>query len=135
MNPGKINMVVVFLLGSVFAGYSVWVHLQAGDHPASGSMNEIQARGAQVWRRSNCQACHQVYGSGGYLGPDLTNVASRCDTRRIESVLMEGSPPMPRFELSGSDRAALVEFFRYVDATGTWPRQGWPPPDFTQSGN
>ncbi|MCH7870146.1 MAG: c-type cytochrome, partial [Planctomycetes bacterium] len=33
--------------------------------------------GLAIWRENNCQACHQIYGYGGFLGPDLTNLMDR----------------------------------------------------------
>ncbi len=35
------------------------------------SINAI--KGKQIWLQNNCQTCHQIYGFGGFLGPDLTN--------------------------------------------------------------
>lgn len=124
------NRIVVFSLWAVFAGYSGYAHLHPGEPRASARMTEMEAYGFTVWRENNCQACHQLYGTGGYLGPDLTNVTSRRSAGHIESTLTRGSPPMPRFELDPLQREGLLAFLNYVDATGHWPPRGWPPPDF-----
>ena len=36
-------------------------------------LSPLAARGRALWHRRNCQSCHQIYGFGGFLGPDLTN--------------------------------------------------------------
>ena len=47
-----------------------------------------------------CQVCHQLWGQGGFLGPDLTNAASRLDQTRFASLLTVRSGQMPAFENS-----------------------------------
>jgi len=89
------------------------------------------ARGQAVWHRHNCQSCHQIYGFGGFLGPDLTNMASRvagnaADAEaaerellaRLETVLITGSERMPAFGLELDDRRALAAFLIELDRTG-----------------
>jgi nitric oxide reductase subunit C len=39
-------------------------------------ISDEAAEGRQIFRDKNCIACHQLYGLGGYMGPDLTNVIS-----------------------------------------------------------
>ena len=39
-------------------------------------VSESVTSGWETWQNKNCQSCHQLYGLGGYMGPDLTNVAS-----------------------------------------------------------
>jgi len=41
------------------------------------SFSEKALQGQQLWQQNNCFSCHQIYGLGGYLGPDLTNVYSQ----------------------------------------------------------
>jgi nitric oxide reductase subunit C len=120
----------VIALAAAFVSYSAWVHLHPSEPKASAPMTPPQARGFAVWRRNNCQACHQLYGMGGYLGPDLTNAAGRLTPARIHAVVTEGSTPMPRFELTRDERDELIEFLTYVNTTGSWPPRGWPPPDW-----
>lgn len=43
---------------------------------------EPVARGRQVYRQLGCGQCHQIEGSGGRLGPDLSHIASVAATRR-----------------------------------------------------
>lgn len=44
---------------------------------------EPVARGRQVYRQLGCGQCHQIEGSGGRLGPDLSQIATAAATRRI----------------------------------------------------
>ncbi len=61
---------------ALFAAYTVCV--DAGPialrkpHPVGAPA----AAGKLLYQKYNCQACHQIYGLGGYMGPDLTNVYS-----------------------------------------------------------
>jgi nitric oxide reductase subunit C len=116
------------ILAFAFVGVSVYAHLHPGESRAE--PGEAARRGFRVWRENNCQSCHQLYGLGGYLGPDLTDAAGRVSRARFEKVLARGSPPMPRFEMGENQRADLYEFLLYVDQTGNWPASGWPPPGF-----
>jgi nitric oxide reductase subunit C len=83
--------------------------------------------GSKVWHRHNCQACHQIYGFGGFLGPDVTNVAARLGdaegsvealAERLATVLTTGSERMPAFHLEPEDRLALATFFVELSETG-----------------
>ncbi len=76
--------------------------------------------GWNIWQNKNCQSCHQIYGLGGYMGPDLTNLAS--DTTKndlyISSFIKYGTAKMPNFNLSDSEIVKLVSFLKWVDKSG-----------------
>ena len=81
--------------------------------------------GWELWHSRGCQSCHQVYGFGGFLGPDLTNLASRIQApdaaalaERLETALTTGSERMPAYRLDPGQREALAAFFIELDATG-----------------
>lgn len=102
--------------------------------PAAGTtaMTEKALQGQRLWQRYNCNSCHQLYGLGGYLGPDLTNEMSRRRPDFVKAMINAGSGSMPAFQLSAPDQDALLEFLRAVDATGHYPdydaktdRTGW----------
>jgi mono/diheme cytochrome c family protein len=76
------------------------------------------AAGRRIWQRNNCQSCHQIYGFGGFLGPDLTNAASRLAPQRFVRLLAEGSGRMPAFDLSVEEAAAVMAFLWAMDETG-----------------
>jgi nitric oxide reductase subunit C len=71
----------------------------------------------------NCIACHQLYGLGGHMGPDLTNVVSAPDkgVDYARAFIENGSSKMPDFGLSQTQIDALVQFLKFVDSTGTYP--------------
>jgi nitric oxide reductase subunit C len=81
-------------------------------------LSEPASRGWQLWHDSNCQSCHQLYGFGGFLGPDLTNAAPRLTEARLDAILTEGSTLMPPFGFDAGERAALLAFFTELDRTG-----------------
>ncbi len=114
-------------LAAVLAGGLVQAALTYSDFPGGprgGRLEGEAAEGLRIWRNSNCQACHQIHGLGGFLGPDLTNVASRYTEEELEPVLVWGRNAMPAFGFERAERSALVEFFQALDRTGP----GEPPP-------
>ena len=90
--------------------------------------------GWKTWQAKNCQTCHQFYGLGGYLGPDLTNVAS--DPAKSEMYLSTfikyGTGKMPNFHLNDSEVNNLVAFLKWVDKSG---KSRVPKEKVTWSGN
>ena len=76
------------------------------------------AAGKLSWQKYNCNACHQVYGLGGYLGPDLTNVYSVRGPAYIEAFLKNGTGIMPDFHLKQGEIKNLLGFFRQLTASG-----------------
>jgi len=76
------------------------------------------SRGRGVWRRHNCQSCHQVYGFGGFIGPDLTNAAKELTPARLDSILTVGSGAMPAFDLPPDERRALGAYLEELHRTG-----------------
>ena len=40
-------------------------------------LDDLARAGRALWHDHNCQTCHQIYGFGGFLGPDVTNGAQR----------------------------------------------------------
>ncbi len=80
-------------------------------------------RGRAIWHDNNCQSCHQIFGYGGFLGPDLTNLASRRGDlddldRDLAQVLGTGSQQMPAFPMPPEDTRALAQFFVELDKMG-----------------
>jgi nitric oxide reductase subunit C len=74
--------------------------------------------GQKLWLSHNCQVCHQIYGFGGFLGPDLTNVAKRIAPHRLSSILTEGSLQMPAYHFNIHEQESLLDFFKAIDTTG-----------------
>lgn len=86
--------------------------------------DKASSQGKLVWQKYNCQACHQFYGLGGYLGPDLTNVYSAAGKGEgwIRAMLQLGPGSMPEFKLSDAELNSLIAFLKSVDQSGTFPR-------------
>lgn len=87
------------------------------------------ARGRQVYRQLDCARCHQIDGSGGRIGPELTRIGELAEDRRAgytaedyirESIVDPGRYVVPGFNdvmprgmasrLSERDLDALVRY-------------------------
>jgi len=57
-----------------------------------------QQKGAQLFIKKDCFACHAIAGAGGRRGPDLSEVASRLQRDRIvQRILTGGAAGMPAY--------------------------------------
>ncbi len=89
--------------------------------PAVGTQVELSGEalaGLALWQEMNCQACHQIYGQGGFMGPDLTNVTARYPDEYIHFRLEFGGARMPTLNLPEEDRLALIAFLKAINETG-----------------
>jgi nitric oxide reductase subunit C len=79
----------------------------------------------RLFQERNCTACHQFYGLGGYMGPDLTNVISTTGKGPLYArvFIQFGTAKMPNFHLTGAEVDAMIAFLEYVDASGKYPAQ------------
>ena len=86
-------------------------------------LTEESKEGKLLFQECNCIACHQLYGLGGYMGPDLTNVISASGKGELyaKSFIQHGTERMPDFHLDESEADALVAYLKYVDKTGISP--------------
>jgi len=111
------RQILVLTLVSVYflQGWLVYTDPAGRATPA---LSEEALVGRGVWLRHNCQSCHQIYGFGGFLGPDLTNADERLTRARIDTVLTVGAGQMPAFHLDEADRRAVGRFLAEVHATG-----------------
>jgi nitric oxide reductase subunit C len=74
-------------------------------------------KGKAIWQEKNCQSCHQLYGLGGYMGPDLTNVAAKGHAY-LNAFMKKGTTRMPDFHLSDSEISELTAFLQWVNSSG-----------------
>ncbi len=108
---------VFTLLCLSFLAFSFYVYnIKRPDVPATDVSRARQGR--LLWQKLNCQSCHQLFGLGGYLGPDLSNVYSKRGEKYIRSFLKSGTQQMPAFHLSENEIGLLIEFLRSVDECG-----------------
>lgn len=129
----RTNRRVLAALCAAFLVMSVGVYLDTGEAGEQLVLDEQGRLGVRVWREKNCIACHQLYGMGGYIGPDLTNAISRVGGRTVEWVLGHGRGAMPDFEITREEAAGVAAFLEAVDATGTFPPRSWPPKWFAET--
>jgi nitric oxide reductase subunit C len=110
-----------FILSALFLIYSFSIYLKPLSVNDDTKYNkETAARGRLVWQNNNCQCCHQLYGLGGYLGPDLTNLISKPQKGEtlLKAMVKTGTKQMPAFNLSENEMQELIEFLKSTDASG-----------------
>lgn len=115
----RIKVIHIFLLlCSLFLLFSFNIYLQ----PRTENKNttERMSAGHLVWQKYNCQSCHQLYGLGGYLGPDLTNLFSDsvAAVQKLRAMTRSGVKQMPAFPITDKELEEITAFLKYVDETG-----------------
>ena len=117
VSPGQ-KAVVLGLLAICYIAQSALVYR---DDPSEVRLEGASLAGAELWHDHNCQACHQLYGFGGFLGPDLTNLASRVGSEGLDAHLegmFRGQGQMPSFEISKAERGQIAAFLQAMDKSG-----------------
>lgn len=111
---------VYLILCASFLTYSFSIYLSPDAQP-KGVDPDLAGKGKLVYQKYNCQACHQLYNLGGYLGPDLTDVYSADGKGEpyIRAMVQAGNLQMPSFNLSEEELTALVAFLKQIDGTGS----------------
>ncbi|HEU0111089.1 MAG TPA: cytochrome c [Flavisolibacter sp.] len=118
-----IRLLTFFSLVVLFVVYSAVVYTTGTESGIRLTTAEQQLinKGKSLYQAKNCQACHQLYGLGGYLGPDLTTAFS--DKHRgpglIRALLRSGGNLMPDFKFSNQQIDELIAYLKYVDTTAT----------------
>lgn len=111
----------LFLL-FIIDGYIIYTSGTENDAGKS-FLTEGAKKGKLIFQEYNCISCHQLYGLGGYMGPDLTNVMSSPGKGElyVKSFIQNGTQRMPNFHLPENEVNALTEYLNYVDKTGISP--------------
>ncbi len=112
---------IFLLLSIMFMVYSFSIYLTPFFILSDKNLNLNEAKsGLLVWQRYNCQACHQLYGLGGYLGPDLTNIYSKKGKGEayIKAIISSGTKQMPSFNLRADEKKQLLDFLKMANASG-----------------
>lgn len=120
----KRNFIVITVLILIFSVYNFFIYTSKGEkNTIILSANAI--KGQALWQENNCWSCHQLYGLGGYLGPDLTNTYSNKNKGKeyIKAFLNSGIKSMPKFNFSEKEKEAIVTFLAEVDKTGYYPNK------------
>lgn len=118
----KTYLFVLAILMVIFAFYNYVVYNTDG-YVAVEKLSPMAVKGQQLFQNHRCWSCHQLYGLGGYLGPDLTNVysAENKGPQYIKAFLNSGVRSMPQFNFSEEEKDALVRYLKHVDQTGIYP--------------
>lgn len=106
----SINTAIIYVSGSE-------------NDPADKFLTQGAKDGKLLFQEYNCISCHQIYGLGGYMGPDLTNVMSEPNKGEgyVKSFIQNGTLRMPNFKLTESEVSALAAYLNYIDKTGISP--------------
>jgi len=122
---------MIVMAGYIAVSVAVFVSPTRSNPPAELSVQV--AAGAHVWRQNNCESCHALYGLGGHIGPDLTNIIKWRGTAYVQGMLLAGRPGMPAFaHLPANDMADLMAYLTVVNGTGEFPQHARPLKAFGQ---
>lgn len=117
-----LQTILVFFL--FYFIYSFFVYTQKSESiEANKTITPLAIEGRLVFQKYNCISCHQLYGLGGYLGPDLTNVISNKGNYYVSAVIKNGMLKMPNLNLQDDEIESLVEYLSFADSSGIFPVQ------------
>ena len=121
----KKNIYIISGLVLIFSIYNFLVYTSKNDESYV-KLSKEAIMGQQLWQKNNCWSCHQVYGLGGYLGPDLTNIYSNPNkgSNYIKAFLNSGIKSMPKFNFSEKEKEAIITYLKHIDKTGYYPNYG-----------
>jgi len=89
-------------------------------------MDHKSRLGQQVWQRKNCISCHSIYGLGGHLGPDLTQIIERKGPAFTQAYILAGGYKMPPQTLTQLELDQLISYLSFLSDSGTYPIKGFP---------
>jgi len=114
--------IILLVLVATFFIYNTAVYT-IGTRNNLPPMSKKAMRGEWLWQKNNCTSCHQLYGLGGYLGPDLTNVISAegKGPNYVKALMLSGIKAMPAFSFTKDEQNQIVAFLSCVDSTGYFP--------------
>ncbi len=122
--PTLVKRILFWGLITFFLINTIIIYTMENDSvEAKKKLTEDAKSGKLVFQKYNCVACHQLYGLGGYMGPDLTNVMSQKGKGIMyaKSFMQSGTQRMPNFHLNEKELNDLLAFLTYVDKTGISP--------------
>ncbi|HUM97792.1 MAG TPA: cytochrome c [Chitinophagaceae bacterium] len=115
------KQLIFILLFITYIIYSIIIYTKGTEEKVvvnAADYTSIQ-KGKTLFQQHNCISCHQLYGLGGYLGPELTTAYS--DTNRGENYmrafLKAGGARMPNFHFTEKEIDNIISYLKYVDAT------------------
>ncbi len=108
-------------LSIIFIGFSISVYLMPLKQHEKNKFNKWEAvQGRLIWQENNCHVCHQLYGLGGFLGPDLTNVYAKFNENEelLKMFFKGGIKQMPNYSFSQKESKLLIEFLKQCNQSG-----------------
>jgi len=83
-------------------------------------LSPLQRQGALVFQDKQCHNCHEIGGSGGKRGPDLTRVALKMTHDQLVRQVIQGGGNMPAYgkNLNPAEVTALVSFLDTLHPAG-----------------
>lgn len=119
------NRITISILIILFIGYNFNLYSNKTSAGSKISFSLSALKGQKIWQDNNCTACHQLYGLGGYLGPDLTNIASnpKKGTEYAKAFFNSGIKSMPKFNFTEHEKDDLAIFLNEIDQTGYYPNK------------
>ncbi len=107
---------IVLFIAFILSSWLIYAYCDRSESPIPPSAQVLA--GWDVYQAKNCQACHQIYGLGGYLGPDLTNTAGDKGPEYMKAFISKGTGKMPDFHLSDTEVNNLISFLSWVNKSG-----------------
>jgi len=122
MHHAKKTLLILAILIIAFSYYNFTIYTSQSNY-GKVHLSPKGIKGENIWLKNNCNSCHQLYGLGGYLGPDLTNIYSANGKGElyIKAFINSGIKVMPKFNLSETEKNELVQYLKEVDQTGYYP--------------
>lgn len=112
------KFLILLALLIMFLIYSSTVYTKGTVLSENNPMLDTAAiQGKMLWQKYNCTSCHQLYGLGGFIGPDLTTTISRKGDVYAKAIILSGTKRMPRYGLTELEAEAITKFLFYVDST------------------
>ena len=97
----KTRRLTLFILLAILLPYNFQVYTRwTSSFNNQNSLSKHASEGKLLWQQKNCASCHQIYGLGGYLGPDLTNVISSKGMDYARTFIETGTQKMPNLHLN-----------------------------------
>lgn len=115
-------------LFSAYLGFSFWVYTKGTEGISEiGVMSAEAHEGKILYQELNCTSCHQIFGLGGYLGPDLTHVISSPGKgpSYASALLKYGLLQMPDFQLDSVQVRKLIAYLAYVDSSASMEKKAY----------
>ncbi len=122
--PTHTYRLIFAALLAIFTFYNYWIYTSSSQNTTPAMSNQA-IDGEVLWQKSNCTSCHQIYGLGGYMGPDLTNIISKPNKgpNYVKAFLNSGVKAMPKFNFSEKEKDNIVAFLSHIDRTGYFPNK------------